>query len=148
MTECYLHTDLEWRLAQIPDDAACRGVFFNMLDQRASEFGPDIQSEYRRFFKLYSFSGLRLYSVKDYLTRIVKLAEMRFGAANIYHGIFEIQAAAFPTWRRTLVGRAAFGIIGSEFATVMRIATRNTQKSWNYGSYDFFEDRPGHFVTR
>jgi hypothetical protein len=146
MKECYQYTDLEWRLAQIPDWAACRGVFFNMLDDRARDFEPRVQREYRQFFKLYKFSSLRLYPVKDYLTRMVKLAQIQFGGPNIYKGIYAIQAASWPAWRRTLVGRTAFGIFGNDFASILRFSKRPVQNAINYGSFDF-SGGPNHFVT-
>jgi len=106
LEECFAHTDLQWRLGQIPDSHAVRGVFMNMLDERAGEFGPQVQQTYRSFFQTYSFAPVRLYPVKDYLTRLVKLAQIKWGGPDIYRGIFEIQAAAFPAWSRSLPGSA------------------------------------------
>ena len=95
LKDCFAHTDLEWRLKQIPDSASCRGVYFNMLDERAREYGPNVQAAYRDFFKTHKFSPLRLFSVKDYLTRMLMLANIQFGAPNIYRGVFELQAASY-----------------------------------------------------
>jgi uncharacterized protein (TIGR02265 family) len=133
MKECFEHTDLEWRLQHIPDRAACRGVFFNMLDTRARAFGVEVQREYRDFFKLHDFSALRLYPVKDYLTRLVKLAQIQFGGPNIYQGIFQIQEQAFPTWKTTLIGRAGFAIFGANLEAVLDIICRPPSKAQNYG---------------
>jgi uncharacterized protein (TIGR02265 family) len=147
MRECFKHTDLEWRLAQIPDSAGCRGVFLNMLDERACEFGPEIMNEYRDFFRIYQFSGFRLYPVKDYLMRIVKLAELRFGGPDIYKGIFEIQAAAFPSWRRTLVGRTAFAVLGVQFDSILRVTGISVSKAVNYAECRILRDGPMHFTA-
>ena len=148
LQECFAHTDLEWRLAQIPDSAACRGVYFNMLDQRAAVFGPDIQKEYRDFFRLVEFSAIRLYPVKDYLTRMVKLAQLQFGAPNIHRGLFEIQAAAWPSWRKTVMGRATFAILGSDFDAVLRMMGGAVSKSLNHGSCKIHPLGPGQYAAR
>jgi len=91
MKECFAHTDLEWRLSQIPNTASCRGIFLNMLDDLAAGLSPLTQRRYREFFQTYRFSSFRQYRIKDYLTRMVKLSEIHFGAPNIYRGIFEFQ---------------------------------------------------------
>jgi uncharacterized protein (TIGR02265 family) len=148
MKECYQHTDLEWRLSQIPDSAACRGVYFNMLDQQAAAFGARVQKEYRDYFKLISFNGLRLYSIKDYLTRMVKLAALQFGPANIHKGLFEIQEAAWPSWRKTLVGRATFAVLGNDFDAVLRVMGGAVSKSLNHGSCKITKEAAGKYVAR
>jgi hypothetical protein len=137
MKACYQHTDLEWRLSQIPDTAACRGVFLNMLDDRAAGLGVEVQRAYRDFFKTYKFSPLQFFPVKDYLIRIVKLAEIAFGAENIYRGIYEIQSHAFPAWRHTLIGRVWFAIKGNDLEPMLRMVCKNTPKVTNYGATEF-----------
>ena len=148
LKECFAHTDLEWRLRQIPENAACRGVYFNMLDERAAAFGRDAQNEYRNFFKLIQFSAFRLYPIRDYLTRMVKLAAIQFGAPNIHRGLFEIQAAAWPAWRRTLVGRATFAILGSDFDGVIRVMGGAVSKSLNHGSCKIVSNGPSQYIAR
>jgi uncharacterized protein (TIGR02265 family) len=132
MKACFEHTDLEWRLKQIPDSAMARGVFFNMLDDRASELGPETQRAYRSFFTTYRFSAFRLYPVKDYLTRMVKLAQLQFGGPNIYRGIYEIQAQAYPSWRRTVLGAASFAVLGSDFDRILGLVIRQMPRVVNY----------------
>ena len=132
MRECYENTDLLWRLQQILPEAACRGVFFNMLDERARELGPTTQKNYRAFFTTYKFSAFRLYPVKDYLTRMVKLSQIHFGGPNIYRGIYEIQAQAYPSWRRTLLGAASFAVLGNDFDRILRLVILQMPRVVNY----------------
>src|SRR5579859_1592142 len=146
--EIYQHTDLEWRLTQIPDSAACRGVYFNMLDERAAAFGPEIQRQYRDLFKLVSFNAIRLYPIKDYLTRMVTLAAIKFGPPNVHRGLFEIQEAAWPSWRKTLVGRATFAVLGSDFDAVLRVMGGAVSKSLNHGSCKISSTTPGNYLAR
>jgi uncharacterized protein (TIGR02265 family) len=146
MNECYQHTDLKWRLSQIPDSAACRGLFFNMLDERAGEFGLDVRQEYRNYFKVHRFLPFRLYSVKDYLTRMVKLSQLKFGGPNIHKGLWELQFASWPAWRKTLMGRATVGLLGKDFAAILKMAKTTVAMSINYGSFDV-EGGPDRFIT-
>jgi hypothetical protein len=147
MKECYAYTDLEWRLAQIPDGAGCRGVYLNMVDERAQEFGRDVLREYRSFFKLYRFSSFRLYPVKDYLCRMVKLAQLKFGGPNIYRGLFELHAASWPAWRKTLIGRTTLGILGTDFHRILMMSRKTVEKSINYGSFDV-QGGPSHYEAQ
>jgi uncharacterized protein (TIGR02265 family) len=121
---CYAHTDLKWRLGAIPADATCRGAFFNMLDDRAGTLSPDSQAEYRRFFKIHRFSAFRMYPVRDYVTRIVVLSQIHFGAESIYAGIRELQSGAFDAWGRTLLGRAALAVVAPQLPSVLRMLER------------------------
>jgi uncharacterized protein (TIGR02265 family) len=148
MEECFKHTDLEWRLAQIPDSACCRGVFLNMLDERAAEFGRATHLAYRDFFKTSQFSAFRLYPVKDYLTRLAKLAEIQFGPSNIYSGIFTIQAAAWPAWRKTIVGRTAFAVVGNNISAILRMMSSTFNKILNFSTFEVNQLDAALFSTR
>lgn len=147
MKEVYQYTDLEWRLRQIPDGAACRGVYLNMLDERAAEFGPDVQHRYRDFFRTHRFSPFRLYSVKDYLTRMVVLSQFRFGSLQIYQGIYQLQAASWPAWRRTLMGRATLGVLGTDFHAILHMVKNTVRMSVNYAEFSV-EGGPRRYITR
>ncbi|MDQ3032337.1 MAG: TIGR02265 family protein [Myxococcota bacterium] len=121
---CYAHTDLEWRLANIPIDATCRGAFFNMLDDRAGSLSSATQAEYRAFFRIHRFSAFRMYPVRDYVTRIVVLAQIHYGAESIYRGIRELQSGAFDAWAKTLLGRAALAVVSPELPSMLRMLAR------------------------
>jgi uncharacterized protein (TIGR02265 family) len=149
LDECYAHTDLRWRLERVPETAACRGQFLNTLDQRAGELGEATRAEYRRFFQTYRFSLLKFYPVRDYLTRIVLLSQIHFGANEIYRGVREIQAAAYPAWKSTLFGRAMFAMLGSDFATVLKAIDRTyaTNSFVNYCKFGLENPLPKRFVA-
>ncbi len=147
LEECFARTDLAWRLTQIPKHYAVRGVFMNMLDERALELGADAQAAYRDFFGFTKFSPVRLYSVKDYLIRLVKLSELHFGGPNIHQGLFEIQAAAFPTWRRSLPGRMTFAMLGSNFDAIMRMTNIGMSAAINHGTCVITSPKPRSYVA-
>ena len=134
--ECFAHTDLEWRLTQIPDWAACRGVFLNTLDDRAGALSAATQRAYREFFQLYRFSPMTFHPVRDYLTRIACLSQIHFGSPNIYEGIYEIHGATYTTWKQTLIGRAVFALLGTNVEAVYRALQRGYAGSHfiNYAS--------------
>ncbi len=117
---CFEHTDLRWRLTQIPDSAMCRGAYFNMLDARAGILGPAVQREYRAFFPVFKFNVFRMYSVRDYLTRLVVLAQIRYGAKDIYRGIEDLQRQAFSTWANTLMGKATLALVDRDVVSILR----------------------------
>ena len=122
--ECNASTDLEWRLAQIPSDACCRGAFFNMLDDRAGTLGAATQAEYRRFFRIHKFSAFRMYGVPDYLTRLLVLSQIHYGADAIYPGLRELQSGAFDAWGQTLLGRAAVAVVDPSLPGMLRMLER------------------------
>lgn len=121
---CYAHTDLKWRLANIPADATCRGAFFNMLDDRAGTLSRETQAEYRSFFRIHRFSAFRMYPVRDYVTRIVVLSQIHYGADAIHRGIRELQSGAFDAWAKTLLGRAALAVVSPELPSMLRMLAR------------------------
>jgi uncharacterized protein (TIGR02265 family) len=149
LDECYANTDLAWRLEQIPETASCRGQFLNTLDQRAGELGESTRAEYRRFFQTYKFSVLKFYPVRDYLTRIVLLSQVHFGAKDIYRGVREIQAAAYPAWKSTLFGRAMFAMLGNDIGTVLKAIDRTyaTNSFVNYCKFRLEQPAPNRFVA-
>lgn len=124
LSECFAHTDLEWRLAQIPPDAAVRGVFFTMLDRSAASFGSETHAAYREFFRTWDFSAIRFYPVRDYVTRLVLLAQMRYGAEHIARGLFEIQSGAYAAWRSTLMGKAMFQLLRGNLLGALQTTER------------------------
>lgn len=124
LADCYAHTDLEWRLDQIPDEAMCRGAFFRMLADRACQFGPEVDREYRRLFPSNIHTHFRMYPVRDYLTRLVVLSQIRYGANNIPAGLRHLQASAFDTWANTMLGRAAMKMVEGRPGPLLRMLER------------------------
>ncbi|AKF05965.1 DUF2378 family protein [Sandaracinus amylolyticus] len=121
---CYRATDLAWRLKQIPHGATCRGAFFNMLDDRAATLSEETQREYRRFFPVHRLSAFRMYSLRDYLTRIVLLSQIHYGEHQIHAGLRELQSGAFDAWAGTLLGRAALAVVSPDLLSVLRVLER------------------------
>ena len=134
LAEVYAHTDFEWRLAQIPDDALCRG------DEHAAALSPETQAEYRRFFRIYRFVPFRMYPVRDYLTRMAILAQIHWGGPGIYAGIRTLQSQAFDAWSSTLLGRAALAVIEPTLPGMLRMIER-AYASHTMTSYAGFELR-------
>jgi uncharacterized protein (TIGR02265 family) len=148
MDDCFQYSDLKWRLDNVPDSAACRGVYLNALDRMAGEFGPPVSGAYRDYFNLYTFSAIKLYPVKDYLTRLVKLAQINYGGPNIYKGIFEIQARMPLAWTKTLLGRAFMGIIGRDYRAALSMLKASINKSINYGTFDLIDAGPDSYLAQ
>lgn len=122
--ECFTHTDLEWRLTQIPTSAMCRGAFFNMLDDRAGLLSPETRTTYRDFFRITRFTPFRMYPVSDYLTRMAIVCQVHWGASQVYQGMRMIQASAFDAWASTLIGRAALAVIDPTLFALLRMIER------------------------
>jgi uncharacterized protein (TIGR02265 family) len=141
---CYAATDLEWRLRQIPDSAMSRGIFFNMLDAQAATLSPAVHDDYRRFFRTYRFSPFRMYPTSDFLTRLVLLAQMSWGADRIFEGIHALQASAFDAYSSTIVGRAALAVIQPDLGAILPFMARNWRSSGavNYSDMLLVESRP------
>jgi uncharacterized protein (TIGR02265 family) len=124
LRECFTHSDLEWRLAQIPDTAMCRGAFFNKLDDRAGELSHRTHAEYRNFFRSTRFVPFRMYAVRDYLTRMAIVSQVTWGARSVYEGMRTLQASAFDAWAETLIGRATLAVIDPSLEGVLRMIER------------------------
>jgi uncharacterized protein (TIGR02265 family) len=146
--ECYEHTDLKWRLTQIPDNACCRGLYLNSLDASAYELGPEVLEAYRQFFQTYRFSAFRLYPVKDYLTRLVKLAQLKYGGPGIYRGIFDIHAKSPEAFRRTVLGRVTFDVLGMSFHTMVSLLKRGVSNSVNYMEFNAIREAHNQYLIR
>ena len=150
LQECFRTTDLKWRLAQIPDEAGCRGAFFNMLDMRAGSLSSATQLEYRNFFRIHRYIPFRMYPVRDYLTRMAVLAQIHWGGDNVYRGIREIQSGAFEAWTSTLVGRAALAVVDPSFLGMLRFCERSLTSTTlvNYATFRIVGITPGVVRTR
>jgi uncharacterized protein (TIGR02265 family) len=121
---CFAVTDLEQRLRDIPRDATCRGVFFNMLDDRAAALGRAVAAEYRDFFRVPRLLAFRMYPVRDYLTRLVVLSQIGYGPDRIHAGLRELQNGAFDAWAGTMLGRAALAVVNPSLPTLLRVLER------------------------
>lgn len=100
LKECFRTTDLEWRLAQIPDDAKCRGAFLNALDDQAGEFSAEAQRTYRDCFSIQRVPVFKMISVKTYLTHLMVLSQIQFpdildGLRVIMMDVFAMTAHLF-----------------------------------------------------
>ncbi len=95
-----------------------------MLDDRAGALSADTQAEYRTFFRIHQFSMFRMYPVRDYLTRLVVLSQIHYGASEIYPGIRELQSGAFDAWAKTMLGRAALAVVTPDLLSMLRMLER------------------------
>jgi uncharacterized protein (TIGR02265 family) len=148
MERCFRHTDLEWRLRAVPGEAACRGAFLNMIDERAAALG--VRDEYRRFFGVYRFSPLRFHPVKDYLTRLAILSQIAYGDEHIYDGVRTIHSASVDAWTHTAVGKLAMAMASPSLGSVLRIMQRGyaTRATTNYGAIEILESTEQRHVVR
>ena len=102
----------------------CRGAFFNMLEDRARVLGPEVVAEYLDFFKVARLQAWRMYPLRDYLTRLVVLSQIRFGADGIHAGLRELQSGAFDAWGATMLGRAALRVADPTLEGILRLLER------------------------
>lgn len=141
LEECFTTTDLKWRLGVIPDTALVRGVFLSMLQRQAVALGRDVEDEFESYFRVQGFSPLRLYPVREYLTRLVVLAQIRWGTNGIHAGLRALQGAAFETWKGTMVGRALVDLFEPTLLGCLRACERGYQggASGNYADFAVLE---------
>lgn len=95
-----------------------------MLDDRAGELSAETQEAYRAFFRLHRFASFRMFPVSDYVTRLVVLAQIRYGSEGIHRGMRELQFGAFDAWSKTMLGRAALGMVEPSLASVLHVLER------------------------
>ena len=127
--------DVAWRIANTPDWAACRGVFFNMLDQRSTELGPEVRRLYLDAHPISRFNPVRMYSLRDYIVRLADLA--KFGYHDVDQGMFEIQASAFPAFRASILGRAWFAVFGLDLEQILKQMCGKLPSVLNCGTAEF-----------
>lgn len=147
---CYAHTDLAWRLRQIPDTAGSRGVFLNMLDAQAGRLGSATQREYREFFRIHKFSPFRLYPTRDFLTRLVVLAQMHWGAEHIFDGVRALQSSAFDAYSSTIVGKAILALVQPRLDTMLQFIAFNwrAHAPANYSEVELLDATRGEYRMR
>lgn len=150
VARCYAHTDLEWRLANVPADATCRGAFFNMLDDRARSLGALVHDEYSAVFRITRFVPFKMISVADYLTRVVVLAAISAGDEHVYAGVRELQRSAFDAWASTLLGRAALAVVDPTLPGILRMLERTyaSRTVVSHTRFEILSVRPDAIETR
>jgi hypothetical protein len=81
--------DLEWRLRNIPDSARVRGINFNLLRRRAKDLR--VESAYLESFpRPTRFSPTGWYPTKDYVLRLLRVAQLAMGTRNVRRGLSEV----------------------------------------------------------
>ena len=139
LRECYLHTDLEWRLAQIPGDASCRGAFANMLDDRAGQLGHVTQAAYRKAFP-HKISPFKMIPVARYVTQLTVLAQIHYGAKNISAGMRAITGEAFSL-TSVLFGRSTVPD-KVRFIGALKFVAFTWPRILNYSKFSFKQTSP------
>jgi uncharacterized protein (TIGR02265 family) len=136
---------MRWRIENTPDWAACRGVYFNMLQDRANALGPEVADRYRRAHPIARFNPVRMYPLRDYLVRIADVAELAYGDVN--RGMFEIQAGVFPSFRQSILGRAWFAVFGLDLESILSQMCRTLPSVINCGTAELIRDQ-GDIIVR
>jgi hypothetical protein len=135
LQECFRHTDLEWRLAQIPAEASCRGAFINMLDERAGQLGRVTQTAYREAFSIHKVSPFKMIPVSRYVTQLVVLAQIHHGNEAIHQGMRAITGEAFSL-TSVLFGRSQVPD-KARLAGALWFVERTWSRILNYSKFSF-----------
>jgi uncharacterized protein (TIGR02265 family) len=136
-----LELDLERRLQDVPETALVRGVFFNLIEDELNRRGLGGSPVWERFLGD-SKRGYRLYSVREWLTRVTTAAALlhhdpREGVREIFSGT----ARYGPT---TPVFRVFQRFLRPDPLSAFRWIERSREFFCNYGRWRVEKRGPGH----
>jgi uncharacterized protein (TIGR02265 family) len=109
--------DAAARIAQTPEDASLRGVFFqSVLD--------DLQSHGKKSMHREHYSSFMRYPLREYMELAVVAARELHPDEPLRSALREIGRAVYPAFAATMAGSAIFAFGGNDFGKVAALAEK------------------------
>jgi uncharacterized protein (TIGR02265 family) len=125
--------DLAEHLSQLPNGAACRGLFFHDPIDRLRRAAPD--HPYLRSGEIGArrYVPFNYYPYPDYMRLVHEAARVVHPRVPIGEGLRRMGQGAYDALLANQVGKVIFGVFGRSFSHVVRMGERGWSVSLSFG---------------
>jgi uncharacterized protein (TIGR02265 family) len=146
--------DHESYLARVPDDALCKGMFFQDILDAARKVSPDAAEQLLAELPRRRYVAFRDYPLREQMVLSAHAVKVLFPGVPSREGMRRLGWMAFPTFMDSMVGRVLFGVLGRDLDRMFEVGpkafalsltrgrakcTRLAHGHWRYEMTDFFD---------
>ncbi len=134
------HCDIVERLEAVPPSARVRGLYLNSLETLVQRAG---RSElYERYFRGERWSPVRMYPLRDYMTRLAIAGASLRGVENVHAGMHDVWRTNATTFASSLLGRAMLRLLSNDPVRLTEQGLAARRQTYQYGHWSIAHHGP------
>jgi uncharacterized protein (TIGR02265 family) len=134
------HCDIAERLEAVPPSARVRGLYlksFEGLVQRAGK-----AELYESFFGGERWSAVRMYPLRDYMTRLAVAGASLRGVEHVHEGMHDVWRTNATTFASSLLGRTMLRLLSNDPVRLTEQGLAARRQTYQYGHWSIVHHGP------
>jgi uncharacterized protein (TIGR02265 family) len=140
------HCDLVKRLADVPQAARVRGVYFRSALEEVTRRG--LRQVFEAVIPETDRSVFTLYPLADYLLWLAWAGSLVASPASVHDGMRELSRGNAVYYGRSLLGRSLARLLSRDPIRLLHQAMQSKRAVSNYGRWQLIEEGPRHAIVR
>jgi uncharacterized protein (TIGR02265 family) len=127
------YCDIADRLEAVPPSARVRGLYLKSLEGVVQRAGKS--DLYQRHFAGERWSPVRMYPLRDYMTRLAMAGASLRGVENVHAGMHDIWRTNATTFATSLLGRAMLRLLSNDPVRLTEQGLAARRQTYQYGHW-------------
>lgn len=134
------HCDIGERLEAVPPSARVRGLYLKSFDGLLQRAG---KSElYDKFFAGERWSAVRMYPLRDYMTRLAVAGASLRGVERVHEGMHDVWRTNATTFAASLLGRTMLRLLSNDPVRLTEQGLAARRQTYQYGHWSIVHHGP------
>jgi uncharacterized protein (TIGR02265 family) len=134
------YCDIIERLEVVPPSARVRGLYMKSFESVVHRAGR--AKLYERFFPGERFSALRMYPLRDYMTRLALAGASLHGPERVHQGMHDVWRTNATTFASSLLGRTMLRLLSNDPVRLTEQALAARRQTYQYGHWSIVHHGP------
>jgi uncharacterized protein (TIGR02265 family) len=127
------YCDIADRLEAVPPSARVRGLYLKSLENVVQRAGK--AELYERYFAGERWSPVRMYPLRDYMTRLAMAGASLKGVESVHAGMHDVWRTNATTFATSLLGRAMLRLLSNDPVRLTEQGLAARRQTYQYGHW-------------
>ncbi|MDF3066679.1 MAG: hypothetical protein K0R38_2280 [Polyangiaceae bacterium] len=127
------YCDIADRLEAVPPSARVRGLYLKSLENVVQRAGK--AELYQRHFASERWSPVRMYPLRDYMTRLAMAGASLKGVEHVHAGMHDVWRTNATTFATSLLGRAMLRLLSNDPVRLTEQGLAARRQTYQYGHW-------------
>lgn len=124
--------DLEAYFARCPEDATCKGMFFDDLMTLAATLPEEQQAEIERARVRPRYFAFKDYPLREHMRLAWEVVSRVYAGVPMRRAYRELGWRAYPVVEASMFGKVLFGILGNDLDAIFRVGPKGFAMSLSH----------------
>jgi uncharacterized protein (TIGR02265 family) len=127
------YCDIADRLEAVPPSARVRGLYLKSLENIVQRAGK--AELFERYFGGERWSAVRMYPLRDYMTRLAMAGASLKGVERVHEGMHDVWRTNATTFANSLLGRAMLRLLSNDPVRLTEQGLAARRQTYQYGHW-------------